>query len=79
MGHWNYKLDMAGTLTTYLFLGDFHTASVADDAFVSDTLVLSAGTLEILCRTEDALSEESVALRFVCTVVYGFRLGNLTE
>ena len=46
MGHWNYKLDMAGTLTTYLFLGDFHTASVADDAFVSDTLVLSAGTLE---------------------------------
>ncbi len=78
MSHWNDKFDVASTLTTYLFLSNLHTASVADDTLISNSLVLSAGTLIVLRRTEDALAEQAVTLRLVSTVVDGFRLSNLT-
>lgn len=79
MSHGHYKLDVAATLTTYLLLGHLYTTAVADDALVTDALVLAAGTLIVLRRTEDALAEQTVALGFVGTVVNGLRLGNLTE
>ena len=78
MCHRHHQFDMSGTLTTHLLLCYLYTTTVADNAFIADTLVLTAGTLEILRRTEDALAEETVALRLVRTVVDGLRLGNLT-
>ena len=34
--------------------------------------------LVVLCRTEDALAEETITLGLVCAVVDGFRLQHLT-
>ena len=70
---------MSGTLTTNLLLCYLDTTSITDDTFITDTLVLTAGTLIVLCRTEDALAEQTVTLRLIGTVVDGFRFGNLTE
>ena len=73
------ELDVTGTLTTNLLLSHLYTASVADDTLITDALVLSAGTLIVLGRTEDALAEQTVALRLICTVVDGLGFGNLSE
>ena len=70
------QLDVSSTLTTHLFLGHFHTTTVADDAFVADALILSAVALIVLGRTEDAFAEKSIALGLVGAVglmVSGFQ------
>ena len=79
MRNGHYKLDMSGTLTAHLLLGHLNTASVADNTLVANALVLSAGALIVLLGTEDALAEQSVALRLVGTVVDRLRLGYLAE
>ena len=79
MSNGHNKLDVTRTLTTYLLLGYLYTTTVADDTLITDALVLTAGTLIILGRTEDALAELTIALRLICTIVDGLRLGNLTE
>ena len=79
MSHGNHQLDVSGTLTAHLLLGHLNTTAVADDALVTDTLVLAAGTLIVLGRTEDALAEQAVALRLVGTVVDGLGFGHLAE
>ena len=73
------ELDMSGALTAHFLLCNLYTAAVADNAFISDALIFTAGTLIVLCRTKDALAEKSVALRFICTIVYGLRFGNLAK
>lgn len=78
VGHRHNKLDMSCTLTAYFLLSNFNTATVADDTLVPDALVLSAGALIVLCRTEDTLAEQTVALWLVGTVVDGLRFRNLT-
>ena len=62
-----------------VYLIGLHTTAVADDALVTDALVLAAGTLVVLRRTEDALAEQTVTLRLVGTIVDGLRLCNLTK
>ena len=79
MGNRHNEFDVTGTLAAHLLLCHLHAASVADDALIADTLVLAAGTLEVLHRTEDALAEETVTLRLVGAVVDGLRLRHLTE
>lgn len=79
MGNRHNEFDMSRTLTAHLLLCNLYTATVADDATIADALVLSTSTLEILCRTEYALAEETVTLWLVGAVVDCFRLGNLTE
>ena len=74
MSNRHYQLDVTATLTTYFLLGNFNTASVADNTFVADALVLTAMALIVLDRTEDALAEESVAFRLICAVVDGLWL-----
>ena len=69
---------MTGTLTTNFLLGNLNTATVADDTLIADALVLAAGTLVILGRTEDTLAEQTITLRLVCTIVDGLRLCHLT-
>ena len=70
---------MSGALTTNLLLCYLNTTTIADDTLITDTLILTAGTLIVLRRTEDALTEQTVTLRLIGTVVDGFRFGNLTE
>jgi hypothetical protein len=73
------EFDVTGTLTTYLLLGNLYTTAVADDTLITDALVLTASTLIVLGRTEDALAEQTVALGLVGAIVDGLRLGDLTE
>ena len=71
------QLDVSHTLTAYLLLCNFNTATVADDAFVADAFVLAAVALIVFYRTEDAFAEQTVTLRLVSTVVDCFRLQHL--
>ena len=74
----NNKLYVPHTLTTHFLFGHLNTATFAHDTLVTDSLVLSAVALVILYRTENALAEQTVTLRLVCTLVDGFRLKHLT-
>ena len=74
-GH--YKLNMSGTLAAYFLFGYFNTATVADDAFVTDALVLSAVAFVVLGRTENAFAEQAVTLGFIGSVVDCFGLQHL--
>ena len=72
------ELDVAHPFPTHLLLCNLNAATVADDATVADSLVLTAMALVVLCRTEDLLAEETVSLRLVCPVIDGFRLQYLS-
>ncbi len=74
----NNELDMSHAFATHLFLGDFNAASVADNAFIADTFVLSAVAFIVFDRAENALAEQAVALWLVGAVVDGFRFQHLT-
>ena len=78
MSHWDDEANMTCALTAHLLLRNLHTASVADNTLIAYTLVLAAVALVVLCRTEDALAEETITLGLVCAVVDGFRLQHLT-
>ena len=54
---------MAHTLSTNAGLRDFDTASVTDNAFVSDLFVFTAMTLPVLARSEDSLAKKTVFFR----------------
>ena len=78
MSHRNDELDVATAVAAHLLLGYLYTTTVADNAFVTNALVLAAGALIVASRTEDALAEQTVALGLVRTIVDGLRLGDLT-
>ena len=78
MGNRNNEFDVTHTFTAHFLLGNFHTTTVAHDTFVSDAFVFSAVTFVVFYRTEDTLTEESVAFRLISTIVDGFRFENLT-
>ncbi len=69
---------MTHSLTTYSVLCYFDTALVADHALEPDLLILTAVALPGLCGSEDLLTEETVCLRLLCTVVDRLRLLDLT-
>ena len=77
MRYGSCKLDMAHSLAAYLFRCDLNAAFLADFALIADSLVLSAETLPVLCRTEDLFAEKTVLLGAKRSVVNGFRLCNL--
>ena len=77
MHHRHHQRNVAHTLAAHLFLGHLHAAAVADDALVTDTLVLAAMALVVFHGTEDTLAEKTVAFRLVGTIVNGFRLQHL--
>ena len=79
MSYGHNELDVTSTLTTYLLLGNLYTTTVADNTLIADALVLTASTLIVLGRTEDALAEQTVALGLIGAIVDGLRLGDLTE
>ena len=53
------QFDMAHAFPADTGLGDFNAAAVADHALVADLLVLSAGALPVLGRTENAFAEQT--------------------
>ena len=69
MGNGHHQLDMAHTLSTYLAFGNFHTATVANSAFVSDSLIFTAVTFPVLDGSEDFLAEQTVTFGLVGTVI----------
>ena len=79
MGNGNDELDMTHTLTTHFLLGYLHTASFADDTFVTDAFVFTTVALVVFGRTEDTLTEQTVTFRFVGTIVNRFRLEHLAR
>ena len=78
MGHGNNQLNMSHAFAAHLLLGNFHTTTVAHDAFVTDAFVLSAVALVIFYRAEYAFTEETVALGFVSAVVDGLGFQHFT-
>ncbi len=74
MHHRHHQRNMAHAFAAHLLLGHFHTAAVADDAFVADALVLSAVAFVVLHGAEDAFAEQTVALGLVGAVVDGLGL-----
>ena len=79
VSHRNNQVDMSHSLAAHLLLCYLDTATVADNTFVTYSLVLSAVALVILSRTEDSLAKQTVSFWLVCTIVYSFRLQNLTK
>ena len=68
------EFDMPHALAAHLCARHLDAAAVADNALVADALVLAAVALPVARRSEDALTEEAVALRFERAVVDGLRL-----
>ena len=67
------QLNVAHPLTADTGLRDFNTAAIADHTLIADLLVLSAGALPVLGRTEDTLAEQTVTFRFLGTIVDSLR------
>ena len=78
MSHRNNERNVSHTFAANFLFGNFHTTTVADDAFVADAFVFSAVAFIVLYRTEYALAEQTVALWLVGTVVDSFGFENLT-
>jgi len=70
------QLDVAEALAANFGFGDFDTAAVANDALITDLLVLAAVAFPVLGRAKDLFAEQAVAFRFERTVINGFRLFN---
>ena len=75
VAHGDRELDVAHALAPDRRERHLDAAAVADHALVLDALVLAAGALPVLGRSEDLLAEETVLLGAVGAVVY--RLGVL--
>src|SRR4029079_14802392 len=71
------QVDVPHPLAADLRARDLDAAALADDALVTDPLVLAAVALPVLGRTEDALAEEAVLLGLQRPVVDGLGLGDL--
>ena len=69
MGYGNDELDVAHAFATHFLFRHLDTASVADNTFVTDALILSAMTFIVLDGTENAFAEQTVTFGFVGAVV----------
>ncbi len=69
---------MTAALAAYFLLGNLYTTTVADNALIANTLVLTTMALVILGGTEDTLAEQTITLRLVGTIVDCLGLQHLT-
>src|SRR5205823_3488433 len=72
------ELDVPHALAPHARERDLDRALLADDALVLHALVLAAQALVVLDRTEDARTEQAVALGLEGPIVDGLRLLDLT-
>src|SRR4029077_8787792 len=77
VAHRRGEVDVAHALAAGLGARGRHAAALADDALVTDALVLTAVALPVLGRTKDALAEQAVLLGLERPVVDRLRLGPL--
>src|SRR4030095_2031356 len=70
------QLDVSHSLAPHPRQGHFHTATIANNAFVFYPLVFSAGTFPISCRTKNAFTEKSAFFRLERPVIDRFRVLN---
>ena len=70
------EADVPHALAPDTLLSHFDAATVADNTFVPNALVLSAMALPVTDRTEDLLTEQSVLLRTERAVVDRFWFGH---
>jgi hypothetical protein len=78
MSHRSSELDVTSSLTTNLRSRDFYTTSFTDNSFISNSLVFSTGTLIVLSRAKDLLTEESTSFWALGTIVDRLRDENLS-
>ena len=71
------QFNVSTTLAAHLSFGYLNTTTVTDDTFIADTLILTAGALVVLRRTKNLLTEQTITLRLVRTVVDGLWLRDL--
>ena len=71
-------MNVSHTFTTHFLLCNFYPATIADNTFITNTLVFTAMAFIVLDRTENTLAEKTVTFRFVCTIVNRFRFQNFT-
>src|SRR5690606_29072881 len=74
----NHQIDVSHPVSAYFLFGHFHATSVADNALITNAFVFSTSTFVIFYRPKNPLAEQTVAFRFMGTVVDGFRLEHLT-
>jgi len=72
------QLDVAHALATDAGQGHLDAAAIADHAAMLDALVLAAGALPVLDRTEDAFAEQTALLGLERAVVDGLGVLDLT-
>ena len=77
--HWCGEFDVTHAVTTHARTSYFNTALVADDALELDSLVFSAGALEVTGWPEDFFTEQPVALGAQGAVVDGLGLFYLAK
>jgi len=65
----NYEVDVPGTFASYFLFSYFYAASIAYDSFVTDSFVFSAMAFVIFYWTKNAFAEQSVAFRFVGSIL----------
>ena len=58
------KLDVTHSFPSYFGFGNFYAATVADDTFISDSLILTAMAFPVLHRPENLFAEKTVFFRF---------------
>ena len=78
MNNWNDQFYMTHSFTTHFFLCNFYTTTVANDIFITDTLILSTITFIVLDRSKYFLAEKTISFGLIRPVIDGFRLQNFT-
>ena len=68
---------MTHPFSSHLGFGNFHTALIADDALVSDSLVFTAVTLPVFSRSENPFTKKTVFFRLERSVIYSLGFCNL--
>jgi hypothetical protein len=61
-------------LATYLAAGDFHSTAITHNAFIPDSLILTAVAFPIFSRAKNLLTEKAFLLWFQGAVIYGLWL-----
>src|SRR5690606_25627412 len=78
VGYWHNQTDMAHTLAAYFLFSYLHAATVANDSFVPDTLILPAMTLIVLNRAKNTFAEQAITFRLIRPVIDCFRFNHFT-
>ena len=79
MGNGSGQLNMAHSLTSYLCFCYLNAATVADNAFVTDSFIFTTMTFPVFCGPENSFAEQTVLFRFQCSIVNGFRFFDFTS